>query len=305
MSINCRCRSVHVFICLVTLTMSLVFMLSQFTFKSYKARLILGSLLQRNLDKLPRRFGAVNINLWLSKNVLKLDWEKIHCSEEINETKNIIFSQWVAKLSKVLGVVDGQSLFDTNTRCLEWLKQFRSQFPNLDLAGFDQDYDAVDYAKRFFHDTAPKFVKRLLRAGNESFDHAINFAGLQAMRADKQCSTVKAILKTLKPGGILYIGHNLEQICQTRKQDCKKCLADNQRIGFTILNKCFWPKMCFRGERNLYEIYYILEQKFFGSVKDFSECQTGVFIRKKENTRGNTKKTQLPALETSDIYFKC
>ena len=298
MNLSWRPRFTNVIFGLSVVCIALVFTLSQFSFNAYKVRLIPGSLLQRNLDRLPKRFGA---NMyWLSKNILPLEWEDIHCNEEKNKTKTIIFNQRVAKLSKALGIVDGQSLFDTNTGCLKWLKQFRSQFPNLDLAGFDEDYDAVDYAKRFFNDTARKFVKRLSRARNNSFDHAINFAGLQTTRADKQCSEVKAILKTLKPGGILYIGHNLEHSC--RSKTCEKCLSDMENIGFTILSKCFWPKICLRGERNLYDIYYILEQYFFGSSRDFSECRTGVFIRKKPG--GHTNKT-LPALKPSDIYYQC
>jgi hypothetical protein len=298
MNISCRPRFSTVLFGLSVVGILLVFTLSQFSFNAYKVRLIPGSLLERNLDRLPRKFGA-NMHKWFSKNFLRFQWEDIHCDQNKNETKNIIFNQWVTKLSKTLGVQDGQSLFDTNTGCLEWLKRFRSQFPNLDLAGFDDDYDAVDYAKRFFNDTTRKFVKRLLRARNNSFDYAINFAGLQTMRADKQCLEVKAILKTLKPGGILYIGHNLEQNC--RSKICEQCLVDMEKIGFTILNKCFWPKMCLGRE---YDIYYVLERNFFASTEDFSDCRTGVFIRKKPGGKGNTDKT-LPALKPSDIYYRC
>ena len=299
MNLSCRPRSSNVFIGLSAVCLILVFMLSQFTFSAHEARLIPGSLLHRNLHRLPKTFST--INSWLSKNILRLQWEDIYCHEDKNETKRILFSQWVTKLSKALGVIDGQSFFDTNTGCLKWLKQFRSQFPNLDLAGFDEDYDAIDYAKRFFNDTARKFLKRLSRARNQSFDIAINVAGLQTMRSDRQCSKVKAILKTLKPGGILYIGQNLERICRTKT--CKKCLFDMENVGFTLLDTCFWPKICLMDDRRSYDIYYILEQKFFGS-EDFPECRTGVFVRKKPSGRGDANKT-LPAVTPSDIYYRC
>ena len=276
----------------------IVFTLNQFSFNTDKIHLVPGSLLQRNLDKLPSKFAA-NMNYWLMKNNLQSQWESIHCNIDTNETKRNIFNKRVKKLSKALGVQNGQSLFDTNLGCLQWLKQFRFQFRDLHLAGFDQDDDAVDYARRFFNSTTRKFVKRLSRARNNSFDHAINIAGLQTKRADLQCSEVKAILKTLKPGGVLYIGHNFEAICKS--EICKKCLLDKKNIGFTILNKCFWPKVCLRSE---YDVYYVLERNFFDSARDLSECQTGVFVRKKSAVKGHTNKT-VPALTPSDIYYQC
>ena len=291
MTINCRPRfNSALFGVSVVAIVLIVFALNQFSFNT--------SLLQHNLDKLPSKFAA-NMKHWLSRNSYRSQWESIHCNQDKNQTKKNIFDQWVKKLSKTLGVRNGQSLFDTNIGCLRWLKQFRSQFPDLDLAGFDQDDDTVDYAERFFNDTRRKFVKRLSRARNNSFDHAINIAGLQTKRADLQCSEAKAILKTLKPGGIFYIGHNLEEICKDKI--CEKCLADSKNIGFTILDKCFWPKVCLRSE---YDVHYVLERNFFGSAEDFSECQTGVFVRKKPGGKGHTNKT-LPALRPSDIYYQC
>lgn len=296
MNLSCRPRFSNVLAGLAVMCLILVFVSSQFTFSAYQARLIPGSLLHRNLDKIEK------INSWLSTKIMRLRWDEIYCHEDKNETEKNLFGQWVTKLSKALGVMDGQSLFDTNTGCLKWLKQFRSQFPNLALAGFDEDEDAVDYAKRFFNDTTRKFIKRLSLARNMSFDNAINFAGLQTMRSDRQCLTVKAILKTLKPGGILYIGQNLERICRTKT--CEKCLVEMENVGYTVLDTCFWPKVCLMDETVSYDIYYILEQKFFGLAKDFSECRTGVFLRKKTNGRGNRDKT-LPAVTPSDIYYRC
>ncbi|XP_028394177.1 uncharacterized protein LOC114518390 [Dendronephthya gigantea] len=297
MNISCRLQFSRVLLGFSIVCILLVFAFSQFGFNGYQVEIIPGSLLQRNIEKLPRNLG-VNIRYWLSRNI---KWEYLHCSQNENETYNALLSRWIAKLSRTIGIMDGQSLFFANTGCLKWLRQFRTQFPKLNLGGSDEDYGAVDHARRFFNDTARKFVERLSEARNDSFDHAINFAGLQTMRADIQCLKAKAILRTLKNGGILYIGHNLERDCRT--DACKQCLLESQKIGFTILNKCFWRKDCFGQPRKAYDIYYVLERNFFGSAKDFPECRTGVFVRKNSNY-GHTNKS-LPALRPSDIYYQC
>lgn len=296
MNVSCRLQFTKAFLGLSITCILLVFVFRQFGFNGYQVETISGSLLQRSIEKIPQNFG-VNIKSWLSRN---MKWEDLHCSRNKNETYKALLSKWIAKLSKTLGIMDGQSLFFANTGCLNWLKQFRAQFPNLDMSGSDEDYEAVEYARRFFNDTARKFVERLSGARNDSFDHAINFAGLQTMRADIQCSKVQALFKTLRNGGILYIGHNLERNCRT--QVCEQCLVESEKIGFTILNKCFWRKDCFVQPTIAYDIYYVLERNFFGS-KNFPECRTGVFVQK-NNGRRHSNKSQ-PALRSSDIYYQC
>lgn len=296
----CRLSFRKILLALLLMCFTMLLMISQFTFRAHEVYLNPGSLLERNLNRLPRAY----VTSWLSRNFFRLKWENMHCSSKKNDTEMSAYTKWVTKLSKTLGILDGQSLFDTNLGCLEWLKRFRSQFPSLVVAGFDRDRDAVEYAKRFFHDTTRgQFVERISQARNNSFDYAINVGGLQTMRAHKQCSAVKAILNTLKPGGVFYIGNSLERNC--RSKSCKKCLAEMESIGFTILSKCFWRKTCLANERIFYEIRYVLEQDFFGShIKDFPECRTGVFIAKSPGGSGNTNKT-LSALKPSDIYDQC
>lgn len=236
-----------------------------------------GSLIQRNFNKLPGSFGT-KMNNWLSKNILRFKYENIHCKRN-NESNGGIVLQFIKSLSHELNVKDGESLFDSNTGCLEWLKHFRTEYPNLKIAGYDEDNDAVDYAKRVFNDTSGSFVKKLSQTKSLSFDHAINFGGLQTMRADKQCSKVKAVLKSVKHGGSLYIGHNLERNCNSTS--CVECFSDMEKIGFVVLDKCFWSKICLKGQEDIVDIYYIPEQKLYNSAEYFSVCRTGVFIHKK------------------------
>lgn len=263
---------------LAFLSLITFFLLSQFTLSASKLRLIHGSLIERNFNKLPGSFGT-KMNNWLSKNILRFKYEDIHCKRRYNESNSEIILQWIKPLSRELKIKDGESLFDSNIGCLKWLKHFRTEYPGLALAGYDENDDAVNYAKRVFNDTKGYFVKRLSETKSCSFDHAINFGGLQTMRADKQCSKVKAILNRVKHGGSLYIGHNLERSCNS--SNCVKCLSDMEAIGFVVLDKCFWSKICLRDEEDIADIYYIPEQKLYNSVQYFSACQTGVFIHKK------------------------
>lgn len=254
------------------------FLLSQFTLTASKVRLVQGSLIQRNFNKLPGSFGA-KVNNWLSRNILRFKYEDIHCKRYRNESNSKIILKWVKPLSRELDIKDGESLFDFNIGCLKWLKHFRTEYPSMKLAGYDENDDAVNYAKRVFNDTKGYFVKRLSETRSLSFDHAINFGGLQTMRADKQCSKVKAVLNRVKHGGSLYIGHNLERSCNSA--NCVKCLSNMEAIGFVVLDKCFWSKICLKDEEDIADIYYIPEQQFYNSVQYFSACQTAVFIHKK------------------------
>lgn len=280
-----RCSRCNKFLLLSTFLLFIIlFLLSQFTLNASKVRLVEGSFIQRNLDKLPSSFRT-NMNNWVSKNILRLKWENIHCRRN-NGSNSETVSQWIKPLSRQLDIKDGQSLFDANSGCLEWLTHFRSEFPNLEVGGYDVDDDAIDYAKRVFNDTPGSFVKKLSQTKNLSFHNAINFGGLQTMRADKQCSKVKAIFSSLKPGGTLYLGHNLERNCNT--SSCIKCFTDMEKIGFVVLDTCFWSKICLRDHPNLMDIYYIPEREFFHAPRYFGACQTAVFIKKKAISRARS-----------------
>ena len=104
------------------------------------------------------------------------------------------------------------------------------------------------------------------------FAHAINYGGLKDLgNKEMQCNLVRELLRILKPGGSLYLGHNIEE---------NECRVLN-KYSSVALPGCYWSETCLKNRTDIAEIYYIREKDLFGDHSEIDDCYTAVFIHKK------------------------
>lgn len=214
---------------------------------------------------------------WFQKTVFNHNWEDIHCRRKFkNETH--VDDSWVQVISEQLNIKDGQAVFDSNTGCNDWIIALRKKFPHLKIGGGHTDQYAVEYAKRLFNDTPDTFItvdkytgKLQDDAPSTMYDHAINYAGLREMPKGAQCTLVGELLRIIKPGGSIYLGHNMEE---------NECEVFEKYSGFVPLPGCYWSD-CLKKRTDIADMYYIKESDLYGPHKDIDSCYTAVFIHKK------------------------
>ena len=219
-------------------------------------------------------FGRVgkHFHHWFQETVFQLNWEEMNCIKRQENDTNFD-EKWIAPVAEQLNLKDGHSIFDSNTRCNDWLQALRKKYPGMTVGGADFDPEAVGFAKRFFNSTPGRFG--LARKGKldfvdtVSYDHAFNFGGLRKMNilADK-CSLVRELLRIVKPGGSVYLGHNMEE---------DECLTAGR---YHTLPGCYWSDMCLANRTDVAEIYYIKEKDLFGNHPAVEDCFSAVFIHK-------------------------
>ncbi|EDO42346.1 predicted protein [Nematostella vectensis] len=213
---------------------------------------------------------------WFQKAVFDHNWEDIHCRRRFkNETHVDEF--WIKKIGEQLNIKDGQSIFDGNTGCNEWLRALRKEYPKLRIGGSHPDQYAVEYAQRIFNDTPNTFGVLSKENGKISFvdsqkyDHAINYAGLRDLGSKEiQCNLVRELLRIVKPGGSIYLGHNMEET---------ECKVMEKYQNYVTLPGCYWSQ-CLKGRTDISEIYYIKESDLYGDNSNIDSCYTAVFIHK-------------------------
>jgi hypothetical protein len=213
---------------------------------------------------------------WFQKTVFDHNWEDIHCRRRFkNETH--VDESWIKVISEQLNIKNGQAVFDSNTGCNEWLRGLRKKYPKLKIGGAHTDQYAVEYAKRVFNDTQKTFVTVLKETGkleavdSHTYNHAINYAGLREMPKNTQCNLVRELLRIIKPGGSIYLGHNMEE------SDCKVMEKYSQ---YVTLPGCYWSK-CLQNRTDVSDMYYIRESDLYGAHRDIDSCYTAVFVHKK------------------------
>lgn len=255
-----------VFMAIATVLILFMFLLAQFSLRASGGKGI--------LDQAKSHFHH-----WFQKTVFKHNWEDIHCRRKHgNETT--VEESWISELAKQLNLDDPKttSVFDSNTGCNEWLKLLRKRYPKLRIGGAHINQYAVEYAKRLFNDTPGTFGtissdgKLGFLSDGAPFDHAINYGGLKDLGSKEvQCNLVRELLRILKPGGSLYLGHNIEE------NECHVL----DKYSQVALPGCYWSEMCLKNRTDIAEIYYIKERDLFGAHSQIDDCYTAVFIHKK------------------------
>lgn len=253
-----------VFMAVATILILFMFLLAQFSLRASGGKGI--------LDRAKQHFHH-----WFQKTVFKHNWEDIHCRRKhANETT--VEESWIPELAKQLNLKDGTSVFDSNTGCNEWLTLLRKKYPKLVIGGAHIDQYAVEYAKKLFNDTPSTFGtinsdgKLDFLGDSIRFAHVINYGGLREL-GDKniQCNLVRELLRILKPGGSIYLGHNME------KTECHVL----DKYSNVALPGCYWSETCLKNRTDIAEIYYIKEKDLFGAHSEIDDCYTAVFIHKK------------------------
>ncbi len=104
------------------------------------------------------------------------------------------------------------------------------------------------------------------------FSHVINYGGLRDL-GDKniECNLVWELLRILKPGGSMYLGHNIEE------KECRLLY----KYSNVALPGCYWSETCLTNRTDIALIYYIKEKDLFGAHAQIDDCYTAVFIHKK------------------------
>ena len=231
----------------------------------------------------------------------KHSWEDIHCRrKDANETT--VEESWIPELAKQLNLKDDTSVFDSNTGCNEWLTLLRKKYPKIVIGGAHVDQYAVEYAKKSFNDTPSSFGTispdgKLDFVGDEpKFSHAINYGGLRDLGDKKvQCNLVRELLRILKPGGSMYLGHNIEE---------KECsVLDKYANG--ALPGCYWSDTCLKNRPDIALIYYIKEKDLFGAHSQIDECYTAVFIHKKVIMSSDGHEYPPPKFEPHENMYFC
>ncbi|KAK3743953.1 hypothetical protein QZH41_002715 [Actinostola sp. cb2023] len=173
---------------------------------------------------------------------------------------------------------DGHSMFDNGCGCGAFLSAFNVTYKNVKVGGLDLSPGAIAFAKELFPGEKENFkigtVENLSFVKDASYDHAMTFFTFPYVNPENQCKAVKEMLRIVKPGGSLYIGHNLES-------DCK----DKKHIGIYTLPLCFWNEHCLQGRNDVQEIYYIKEKELFG-VSVYCPDKSAVFVHKKGGDSG-------------------
>ena len=280
-----------VFMAVATVLILYMFLLVQFNLRA--------SCGKGNLDRSKEYF-----HLWFQKTVFKHNWEDIHCRRKhANETT--VEESWIPELAKQLNLdAPGTSVFDSNTGCNEWLKLLRKRYPKLKIGGAHVDQYAVEYAKRLFNDTPSTFGtitsdgKLNFLPNGMQFVHAINYGGLKDLgNKEMQCNLVRDLLRILKPGGSMYLGHNIEE------NECRVL----HKYADVALPGCYWSEMCLKDQTDIAEIYYIKEKDLFGAHSQIDDCYTAVFIHKKViRSRGRDgHENPAPKYERHEKMYYC
>lgn len=212
---------------------------------------------------------------WFQETVFQLSWEEINCIRR-QQNESSFDESWILPLAEQLNLKGTHSIFDSNTKCNDWLLALKKKYPELKIGGADTDPEAVEFSKRLFNNTPNTFGAvisgKLDFVGTATYDHAINFGGLREMKnREYQCSLVRELLRIVKPGGSVYLGHNMER---------NECPFMEKYRYYGILPGCYWSERCLVNRTDIAEVYYIKEQNLFGVHPKMEECFTAVFIHK-------------------------
>jgi len=225
-------------------------------------------------------FERQYVGSWIQQKLLALKWEsyvKQYCLEgkSLAMAKSYThndYLQYVQKIGPIINFEDGHTIFDNGCGCGAFLAAFNQSYKNVQVGGLDLSPSAIRFAKEIFPDRKDAFkvgtVENLAFVQDNSYDHAMTFFTFPYVSPKHQCEAVHEMLRIVKPGGSLYIGHNLES-------DCSK-----NHIGIYTLPRCFWSEHCLNGHKEIEKIYYIKERELFGEVKYCPE-KSAVFVYKK------------------------
>lgn len=278
-----------VFMAVATILILFMFLLAQFSLRASGGKGI--------LDRAKQHFHH-----WFQKTVFKHNWEDIHCRrKQPNETT--VEESWIPELAKQLNLKeDTIEVFDSNTGCNEWLTLLRKKFPKIVIGGAHVDQYAVEYAKKLFNDTPSSFGtispdgKLDFLGDKPKFSHAINYGGLRDLGDKKvQCNLVRELLRILKPGGSMYLGHNIEE---------KECSVLDKYAN-EALPGCYWSDTCLKNRTDIALIYYIKEKDLFGAHSQIDECYTAVFIHKKVIISPNGHEEPPPKFKPHEKMYFC
>ncbi|XP_048580477.1 uncharacterized protein LOC125561146 [Nematostella vectensis] len=225
-------------------------------------------------------FERQYVGSWIQGKLLAMKWES-YVDAYCKQGKSLAlgggytkddYLDWTVEIAEQLGFKDGHSIFDNGCGCGAFLVAFNLTYNNVKVGGLDLSNGAITFAKETFPQFKDNFkvgsVEDLSFVATETFDHAMTFFTFPYVSPEVQCKAVKEMVRIVKPGGTLYVGHNLES-------DCFK-----NHIGIYTLPLCFWNEQCLAGSDDIEEIYYIKERDLFGVVKYCPE-KSAVFIRKK------------------------
>lgn len=231
-------------------------------------------------------FERQYVGSFLQQKILALKWEnyvKQYCGTTDGKSglgqlalgKSYSLNDYVKytkHIGEQLGFANGHSMFDNGCGCGAFLAAFNQTYKNVRVGGLDLSTGAIAFAKKIFPKQKRNFqvgtVEHLSFVKDASYDHAMTFATFPYVSPEIQCQAVKEMLRIVKPGGSLYIGHNLEAECS------------ENHIGMFTLPLCFWNERCLNGVEDVQQIYYIKEKELFDEVKYCPE-KTAVFIHKK------------------------
>ena len=241
-------------------------------------------------------FERQYVGSWFQQKLLALKWEG-YVQQYCQKGKRIAmgkqysledYVQYAKTIGPLMNFDNGHSIFDNGCGCGAFLSAFNQTYKNVQVGGLDLSPGAIRFAKEMFSDRRHNFqvgsVEDLSFVHDKSYDHAMTFCTFPYVNAENQCKAVHEMLRIVKPGGSLYIGHNLES-------DCLK-----EHVGIHTLPLCFWNEHCLNGHRDVQGIYYIKERELYGTVKYCPE-KSAVFVYKK----GGRK--EIPELHSS--MYKC
>ncbi|XP_031557372.1 uncharacterized protein LOC116293999 [Actinia tenebrosa] len=226
-------------------------------------------------------FERQYVGSWIQNKLLSYKWESYvdtYCKKRKSLAMGKSYTmedylQWTQKIGEQLGFQDGHSIFDNGCGCGAFLSAFNLTYKNVKAGGLDLSTGAIKFTREIFPEMKDNFkvgtVEDLSFVQDASYDHSMTFGTFPYVSPEKQCKAVKEMLRIVKPGGSLYIGHNLES-------DCK----DKTHIGIFTLSLCFWNEQCLKDHDDIKEIYYVKERDLFG-VSRYCPEKGAVFIHKK------------------------
>lgn len=232
-------------------------------------------------------FEKQYLGSWLQNKLLSKKWESyvdMYCRQGNSLALGKSYTEqdylsFTPKIGEQLNFKDGDSIFDNGCGCGAFLAAFNRSYKNVQVGGLDLSKGAIKFAKEIFPAEKKNFrvgtVEDLYFIKDKTYDHAMTFFTFPYVKPEVQCKAVKEMLRIVKPGGSLYVGHNLETGC-----------AENH-IGIYTLPLCFWNEKCLKDAKDVAQILYIKEKELFGVVKYCPE-KTAVFIYKKTSS-GNEK----------------
>ena len=194
----------------------------------------------------------------------------------------------IQKVSKELGIKDGERVFINGIRCGEWLIALKQTFPKIKLFATDRHPDIIKYVSTLVNasivTSKPWELTSLPFKDEEgevvsSFDRAIVDGVLLPYDKDLQCETMRKMIPLVKPGGSMFLGKNIEP--------CHGNVTDKiHSYHGQILPKCFWSESCLLKRHDISEILYMKETDIMPAVDASSNqlgstaCPTAVFIYK-------------------------